>query len=192
MAIASRSAAVPTRPSGELDSACNAQCAARIVSAPTTSAPPSSIDAGSTTRWSCPASMRTRCGATNPTKPTAPPSVTAPAVAIAATRIRRRRVAATCTPCVYACRSPRSIRPSARASRRATDRAAPEFQATTTRDRDWWHPTDHRAAKTPSCAACRREPVTASGSASRRERGQHHAGEQYRARCRFAGGMIAR
>ena len=76
------------------------KCAAGNGVGHTTSAPPSSIDAGSTTRWSLPTNQRTRCGATKPTNPTAPASVTALAVATAAISTSRRRVAATRTPCV--------------------------------------------------------------------------------------------
>jgi len=42
--------------------------------------PPTSSDAGSSTRWSLPTISRQMCGTTRPTQPTTPETATAPAV----------------------------------------------------------------------------------------------------------------
>src|SRR5690606_4158980 len=56
------------------------------VSASTSSVPPSNAAAGSSRRWSEPATSRTMCGTTRPTKPMLPPCMTATAVNSEATR----------------------------------------------------------------------------------------------------------
>lgn len=77
MKVGTPSSAVIT-PTG---SCCGATSVRAIVSVSSSSVPPASAQAGSSTRWSLPSSSRRACGTTRPTKPIAPPVVTATAVA---------------------------------------------------------------------------------------------------------------
>ncbi len=94
------------------------------VSAASTSTAPSSPEAGSTTRWSGPAIMRTQCGAMSPMKPITPVvAVTAP-TAQAVTRMARRLTRSTSTPSSAACDSPSAMALSGAASRSEATQAA--------------------------------------------------------------------
>src|SRR6185312_1230218 len=99
------------------------------VSAPTISAAPNSIEAGSSSRCAGPIISRSRCGTTMPTKPTTPQTETATPVIADTSTIEIRFSRSTSTPLLNASASPNTSTSSPRAIETQAIKASPSTGA---------------------------------------------------------------